>query len=281
MIIDNFYKDFKIRDYMGDELENVCMHSGELVDCSLGTNPFLDESFFNKYVESVKSDYNKYPFDCYTSLKNALLDFWNKNLCQDFSEEEIGLGSGSMGVIRNLCTFLLDEGDYVLGVAPQFPRFVSEVELRKARYEYYCLDTKNNFKFDVAEFISKISAKYKVIHLENPNNPTGQIIDIKDIEAVVKVAKESGSIVVVDEAYGDYMDLKNSSISLVKKYDNLVVFRSGSKFWGLPNHRVGYVFANKEIIKVYNAISLPFSFSDYSCRIFENVLKDYELVLRH
>ena len=63
--------------------------------------------------------------------------------------------------------------------------------------------------------------------------------------------------------------------------DNLVVFRSGSKFWGLPNHRVGYVFANKEIIKVYNAISLPFSFSDYSCRIFENVLKDYEPVLRH
>ena len=257
------------------------MHSGELVDCSLGTNPFFDESFFNKYIECIKSDYNKYPFDCYTSLKNALLDFWNKNLCQNFSKEEIGLGSGSMGIIRNLCTFLLDEGDYVLGVAPQFPRFVSEVELKKANYEYYELDAKNNFKFDVSEFVSKMNPKYKMIHLENPNNPTGQIIDIKDIEAVVKVAKESGSIVVVDEAYGDYMDLKNSSISLVKKYDNLVVFRSGSKFWGLPNHRVGYVFANKEIIKVYNVISLPFSFSDYSCRIFENVLKDYELVLRH
>jgi len=61
----------------------------------------------------------------------------------------------------------------------------------------------------------------------------------------------------------------------------LVVFRSGSKFWGLPNHRVGYVFASEEIIKVYNMISLPFPFSDYSCRVFEKVLKEYEVFWRY
>jgi len=279
-MIDDFYKNFKVRDYMGDEFD-ASIISSDCIDCSLGTNPFIDEKFLNKYDSNIKIAYNKYPFDCYTSLKKTLLDFWNKNLCQDFSGKEIGVDSGTMGIIRNLCTFLLDEGDYVLGVAPQFPRFVSEVELRKANYEYYGLNAKNNFKFDVFEFISKINSKYKMIHLENPNNPTGQIIDVKDIEAVVKVAKEKGSVVVVDEAYGDYMEWNNSSISLVKKYDNLVVFRSGSKFWGLPNHRVGYVFASEEIIKVYNMISLPFPFSDYSCRVFEKVLKEYEVFWRY
>ena len=103
-----------------------------------------------------------------------------------------------------------------------------------------------------------------MIHLENPNNPTGQIIDIKYIEEIVKTAQKYNIVVLVDEAYGEYMNLKNSAISLIKKYDNLVILRSASKFWGYPNYRLGYVFANKEISKVYNMIALPFPFTEYA-----------------
>lgn len=124
--------------------------------------------------------------------------------------------------------------------------------------------------------MKKINNSYSIISVENPNNPTGQIIDVNDIEKIVRKAKQYNIIVIVDEAYGDYMESNNSAIKLVGKYDNIMVLRSASKFYGLPNHRVGYMFANRELVKVYNEIAIPFPFSDLSASIFIKALKNYD-----
>lgn len=187
--------------------------------------------------------------------------------------ENIAFGSGSMGILRNICEFAIQEKSKVLGIAPQFPRFISEVELKKGLYEAYNLEKTENCKFSIDKFLNKINDSYSLVSIENPNNPTGQIIDITDIEKVVKKAKLNGALVVIDEAYGDYMNISNSAINLVSKYNNIIVIRSASKFYGLPNHRIGYLFASEELIKVYNKVALPFPFSDLSASIFINVLK--------
>ena len=123
--------------------------------------------------------------------------------------------------------------------------------------------------------MNQIDSKYSVISIENPNNPTGQIIDINDIEKIVRKAKQYGIFVIIDEAYGDYMSLNNSAIKLVGKYNNIIVLKSASKFYGLPNHRIGYLFAEKELIKIYDEIALPFAFSDLSASIFIKIIKNY------
>lgn len=56
------------------------------------------------------------------------------------------------------------------------------MELKKGIYEYYSLEEKNNYKFILTDFMEKMNDSYKIIEIENPNNPTGQIIDIADIE---------------------------------------------------------------------------------------------------
>lgn len=274
-MIDQYYKNFRVKDYMNNEgLENQI--SSNMIDCSLGTNPFIEESMLQIYVQKCSYELNKYPSIQYELLKEELLKFWKDYIYKDITKDNIAFGSGTMGILRNIGEFLIQERTKVLGCAPQFPRFISEVELKKGIYEYYSLEKKNNYKFIVEDFISKITDKYSLISIENPNNPTGQIIDIKDIEKIVKKAKKYDINVIVDEAYGDYMSPDNSAITLVGKYDNLMVLRSASKFYGLPNHRIGYMFADSELIKVYNEIALPFPFSDLSASIFINILKNYE-----
>ena len=173
---------------------------------------------------------------------------------------------GTIGVIRNLCTFLLNEKDICIGYAPQFSRVVSEVELQKAIYQPYYLEKEKNYKFNVNAFISFLEKNYnektKIIYIDNPNNPTGQIIPIKEIEKILQEAKKRNIYVLVDEAYGDYMDLSNSSVNLTNKYDNLIVFKSASKVYGLPADRVGYVIASQELIEVYDKVLVPFPFSE-------------------
>ena len=274
-MIDSYYKNFKIRDYM-DENSLKSALSKNIIDCSLGTNPFIDDNLIKKYTKESVCEINKYPSIQYELLKNELLNYYGDYIGKSISKDNIAFGAGAMGILRNLCEFLVQKGTKVLGIAPQFPRFISEVELKKGIYEYYCLDKKNNYKFIAKDFIKQINNTYSVISIENPNNPTGQIIDLNDIGQIVEKARQCNIYVIVDEAYGDYMPLNNSAINLVDKYSNLIVLKSASKFYGLPNHRIGYLFADKELIKIYNEISLPFAFSDLSASIFTKVLRNHK-----
>lgn len=274
-MIDEHYKNFKVRDYMNEESLKSYL-STNIIDCSLGTNPFIEDSMIKKYILECSCEINKYPSLEYELLKEELLKFWKEYLYNDINKNNIAFGAGTMGILRNISEFLIQEGTKVLGIAPQFPRFISEVELKKGIYEYYNLEKKNNYKFIATDFMKKINNSYSLISIENPNNPTGQIIDVSDIEKIVKKAKQYNIMVIVDEAYGDYMQLNNSAIKLVGKYDNIMVLRSASKFYGLPNHRVGYMFADRELIKIYNEISIPFPFSDLSASIFIKILKNYD-----
>ena len=227
-MIDEFYKNFKVKDYMENEKTNI---KKDYIDCSLGTNPFISSRKIQKYIKKSKSLTNEYAINGYEELKGELLNLYRNILYENVGKDNISFGSGTIGIIRNLCEFLIKENEKVLGIAPQFTRFISEVELKKGIYEYYSLKQKNNYKFIADDFIRKINKEYSLIYIDNPNNPTGQIIGIKDIERIVETASRYGIITIIDEAYGDYMEMVDSSISLVGKYENLVVIRSASKFF--------------------------------------------------
>lgn len=274
-MIDKYYKMYKVRDYMNEETLKSCL-SENTIDCSLGTNPFVKANLIKQFIKESNSEINKYPCIQYELLKEELLIFFKDYLQDSVNKDNIAFGSGTMGILRNICEFLINEKTNVLAIEPQFPRFISEVELKKGNVEYHNLEKKNNYKFIIEDFIKKIDSNYNVISIENPNNPTGQIININDIEIIVKKAKQYDILVIIDEAYGDYMPLSNSAIKLVDKYDNIIVLKSASKFYGLPNHRIGYLFADKELIKIYNEIALPFPFSDLSASIFIQILKNYK-----
>lgn len=271
------YRKFQVRDYIEEEIK--LDPKKKYIDCSLGTNVFLDPEEIKNYMKNTEYIVNCYPQAEYDNLKQELLIFWDPYLTPNINTKNVAFGSGTMGILRNILTFLIEKDTKVLGIAPQFPRFISEIELKEGIYEYYALERKNNYRFKVEDFINKMNPSYSVISIENPNNPTGQIIEVIDIEKIVQKAKEMNSIVIVDEAYGDYMPLSNSAITLIPQYSNVIVLRSGSKFLGLANHRVGYLFSSKELIEIYERIALPFPFSDFSANLFGQVLENYEKFL--
>ena len=62
----------------------------------------------------------------------------------------------------------------------------------------------------------------------------------------------------VDEAFGDYLDDAASAIHLVPRYRNLIVVRSFSKALGLAGERIGYMFLSAELARVYREVDVPF-----------------------
>jgi len=166
------------------------------------------------------------------------------------------IGAGSMGCLEKINKALMREGVTVLGYLPQFTEYISEVEALGGVYDSIMLDESDGFRFNSEKLLSKLSKEHILVYIDNPNNPTGQVIPIDEIRLIVERAMRLDVVVIVDEAYGDFMDDENSALTL--NYPNLIVIRSFSKGFGLAGLRVGYaVIKGEEVKEFYRKVNLP------------------------
>ena len=109
--------------------------------------------------------------------------------------------------------------------------------------------------FDPGSILEAITEKTKIIVIANPNNPTGNFMDV---EHFVTIA-ETGIPFIVDEAYVEYAGLGKSQVGLIKKYKNVLVTRTLSKAYGLAGLRFGYVLGDEDVISQISAALLPWN----------------------
>ncbi|HGM3505618.1 TPA: histidinol-phosphate transaminase [Clostridioides difficile] len=245
------------------------------IDCGEGINTV---SYSNKAVEA----FNALEFDMIRgyphsiALKDNIVDYWKDFIKLD--TDRICLADGSIHVIYLLNRLFIEKGDKVLGYSPQFSEYETDIKMHGAIYDYVLLKKEDNFKFNEREFIKKINSEYKVIYIDNPNNPTGQIIPLSSIENIVKEAAKYDIAVMVDEAYGEYMPKENSAVKLLNNYDNVIALKTFSKGFGLAGLRAGYAVLPEQLVSPIKKISTPYEVSEISRSIAANLLDDVQFI---
>lgn len=226
------------------------------LDCSMGSNPYgawpgltCPPSLISGIAEYPHSDFE---------LRDAIAKYFSDST--DLTDSHVCLTCGSIGSVLALNRMLLRENRVIVGIAPQFSAVVDDFVTYGADYKPVFLLAENSYQFIPDDFMHQL-AQYQgaYVYIDNPNNPTGQIIDLASIEKIVVQAKEKDSFVVIDEAYGDYMDNSISAINLVNRYDNLAVIRTFSKGFGAAGVRLGYIIAQPKIVELVNKVNVPFS----------------------
>jgi histidinol-phosphate aminotransferase len=112
-----------------------------------------------------------------------------------------------------------------------------------------------DFELDVEEILKQAKNNVKVFFICSPNNPTGNIFRVKDIE---RLLREMNAIIVIDEAYINFSD-KPSWTERLDEFPNLVVMQTLSKAWGMAGIRLGQGYSSKRIVEVLNKIKLPYN----------------------
>lgn len=198
---------------------------GNFLKLNAGENPYGFSLKISKALGTFKY-YNYYPDPEYKSLRRALANYAGVKM------EEVMVGTGSDEILDLLLRLILNEGDKIINCPPTFGMYTALVALNKG--VVVSVPRKSDFSLDVKGIKSKIDKKVKLIIVCNPNNPTGTISSEKEIIELLETEK----LVLVDEAYFEFYG--KSVVSLIKKYNNLIITRTFSKWAGIAGLRLGY-----------------------------------------
>ena len=217
-------------------------------ESALGPSP----KAVKEYIK-VSKNFKRYPDSEGTFLRETIARKFK------LDQSRIIIGNGSDQVLELICKAFLNKNDEVIVSKYSFIIYRIYSKLNSAKIIYA---PENNFTSSVINILSRVTRKTKIIFIANPNNPTGTYISKKEILRLRKELR-SDILLVVDDAYFEYMNLKNyeCGLKLFSKYKNIIVTRTFSKIYGLAGLRIGWGYASKNIINSLNEIKPPFNVS--------------------
>jgi len=191
---------------------------------------------------------NRYPDPLQRDLKALIADL------KGVKVENIFLGNGSDEAIDLIFRAFCQPGvDNVVAIDPTYGMYKVCADVNDVEYRPMLLDV--YYQFKASALLSAIDEYTKAIFLCSPNNPTGNSLDRKEIDSLLK---RFDGLVIVDEAYIDFASTE-SLLKDLQQYPNLIVLQTFSKAWGCAAIRLGMAFASPEIIAIFNKIKYPYN----------------------
>ncbi len=212
--------------------------------------------FLDANENPFSNGYNRYPDPQQKLLKTLLAKQKKVTLNQ------ILLGNGSDEVIDLLLrVFCEPNQDNIITLPPTYGMYGVLADLNAIENREILLT--KDFEPNVDEILNGVSENTKIIFLCSPNNPTGN--SFSD-ESILYLLRNFNGLVVLDEAYIDF-STKESWLSELNDFPNLVIIQTLSKAYGLAGLRVGIAYASDEIISILNKIKPPYNLNTSSQEI--------------
>lgn len=210
------------------------------------------EGLFLDANENPFGTLNRYPDPYQSELKQKLAQL------KELTPENIFIGNGSDEVIDLTFRIFCNPGkDKALIFSPTYGMYGVSAGINNVELIQVPLNTE--FQIDVETLKPYFDDNnLKLIFICSPNNPTGNVMDKKTIDYILK---NFNVLVIVDEAYIDFAE-EESLVKKVNQYNNLIVSQTFSKAWGLAAARVGTAYACEEIINLFNKIKPPYNSSE-------------------
>ncbi|WDZ81361.1 aminotransferase (plasmid) [Ensifer adhaerens] len=192
-------------------------------------------------------------------LRSRIADLYEKQ-----SVENVITTHGAIGANALVHQTLVEPGDRVISVLPTYQQHYSIPESIGADTLILKLTEKTDFLPDLAELRELAIPGTKLIAINNPNNPTGSLMDRAYLEKIVEIARACGAWILCDEVYRgtDQEGDTGMTVSIADLYEKGISTGSMSKSFSLAGLRLGWIVAPAELIHAvsihrdYNTISV-------------------------
>ncbi len=244
----------------------------KLIDFCYLVNPFYPTP---KLLDEIKANFERLICDYPSGMEvNSLLAAKYFGI----HKNQVVVGNGAAELIKSLIEKLKGKIGVIRPTFEEYPN-------RKNPEDIVEYSPKNNdYAYSANDLISFYDNKeISSLLLINPDNPSGNYIEKKEVLKIADWAKKKNITFIVDESFVDFVDKEESptliSEGILKSYSNLIVVKSISKSFGVPGLRLGVLVSNNldiiSFIKKDVAIWNINSFAEFYMQIFEKYKNDY------
>lgn len=240
-------------------------------------------------AQSVAARTARFPFNRYPPIKS-------ENLCEVIAKELdvdvdcVKIGNGSSELLEKACYVFGGPGKKIAVPWPSFSMYGEYADLSDSIAVRYPLTREGYVDADaVIDFCKKEQPSLLIVC--NPNNPTG---NYNSLAAMEKIIANVDCPVIMDEAYMEFADGKElppndmrplnklwlvagSTLSLLGKYSNFMVFRTFSKAYGLAGMRCGYAVGALGLVRQLGKALLPYHVNAYTLMVAKTIYENKEL----
>ena len=197
---------------------------------------------------AYNSPYNRYPDPLQEKLKRQISSI------KQVPASQIFLGNGSDEAIDLVYRIFCEPRvDNVVAIEPTYGMYQVCADINDV--EYRAVRLSDTYAMSADALLEACDEHTKVIWICTPNNPTGNDMDRRELQ---KLLTEFHGIVVVDEAYSDFSDLRPMR-SFLSYFPRMIVLNTFSKAWASAGIRLGMAFASEEIIFLFNKVKYPYN----------------------
>lgn len=221
----------------------------------MGISPMAREALLNN-VDAISA----YPERDYATLREHISNYTKAD------PANMILGSGTSDLIR--LTFETVKPERTLIVGPTYGEYARMAKLAGSEVETFMLQNLDDFEMDINLFVKQLNDTIDMLILCNPNNPTSKLITRGQLDNILNACLSHDIFVMVDEAYIEFVKDTNlaTAIPFTRKYDNLIVLRSVSKFFAAPGIRFGYaITANTDFLEAAGNAKTPWNVNTFAC----------------
>jgi len=194
-------------------------------------------------VDALRKGWTHYgPSAGLPELRQTIADYVNRTRGVKVTPEEVVVVPGGKPIIFFTILSLIDEGDEVIYPNPGFPIYESMIHYVGGQAVPIHLREDRDFSLSVDELSGLITDRTRLIILNSPHNPTGGVMQRKDVEQVAKVIGDRNIIVLSDEIYSRLLfDGDHFSIMSVPGMQERTILLDGfSKTYAMTGWRMGY-----------------------------------------
>jgi histidinol-phosphate aminotransferase len=241
-----------------------------VVKLSSNENPFSCSDRAKDAFQRSVHQIHRYPGTDHASLREAIGDVHR------LDPARIICGVGSDEIITFLCQAYAGPKDEVVFTEHGFLMYrISALAVGATPVEV----AERERTTDVDAILKACNRRTKLVFIANPNNPTGTMISLAEVERLA-AGLPSQAILVLDGAYAEFVEGYDGGAEIATRRENVVMTRTFSKIYGLGGLRIGWGYGPKAIIDVLNRIRGPFNLSNTQLDVAEAAMRDQDWVAR-
>ncbi|GAB4318050.1 MAG: pyridoxal phosphate-dependent aminotransferase [Bacteroidales bacterium] len=231
----------------------------DVINLSIGEPDFNTPGCVKEAAfQAIRDNHTHYtPVPGIPALRKAIAEKLKRENGLDYSPDQIVVSNGAKQSIVNAILAVVNPGDEVIVPAPYWVSYPDMISLAGGTMITVETSIEQEFKMLPEQLAAAITPRTKLLMINSPNNPSGAVYSMKELEALARVLAEHPNVYILSDEIYEYINFagKHASFaSFPELRDRVILINGVSKGYAMTGWRIGYLAAVREIAAACNKL---------------------------